>query len=76
MVTVLLFGMIKDIVGNNTLMLHEVNDTDELIDKLHSVYPRLTDSEYVIAVDRNIIQENTKLQQNAEVALLPPFSGG
>ena len=57
-------------------MMHEVNDTNELVDKLQSIYPRLTESNYVIAVDRNIIQENTMLQQNAEVALLPPFSGG
>jgi molybdopterin converting factor small subunit len=76
MITVLLFGMIKDIIGNNALVMHEVNDTNELVDKLQSIYPRLTESNYVIAVDRNIIQENTMLQQNAEVALLPPFSGG
>jgi molybdopterin synthase sulfur carrier subunit len=76
MIKVLLFGMIKDIVGDNTIAVNEVNDTNELINKLHSMFPPLAGAQYIIAVNRDIIQENTALQQNAEVALLPPFSGG
>jgi molybdopterin converting factor small subunit len=40
------------------------------------LYPQLENTECMIAVDRNIIQSNTPLQENTEVAVLPPFSGG
>jgi molybdopterin synthase sulfur carrier subunit len=76
MINILLFGVIKDMAGSNGIMLNEVNDTNELVVKLQAMFPRLTGAEYIIAVDRNIIQENTALGPNAEVALLPPFSGG
>jgi molybdopterin converting factor small subunit len=76
MINILLFGVIKDMAGSNGIMLNEVNDTNELVAKLQAMFPRLTGAEYIIAVDRNIIQENTVLGPNAEVALLPPFSGG
>jgi sulfur-carrier protein len=76
MINILLFGVIKDMTGGNSIMLNEVNDTNELVAKLQAMFPRLTGAEYIIAVDRNIIRENTVLGPNAEVALLPPFSGG
>lgn len=76
MINILLFGVIKDMAGSNGIMLNDVNDTKELVVKLQAMFPRLTGAEYIIAVDRNIIQENTVLGPNAEVALLPPFSGG
>jgi molybdopterin converting factor small subunit len=76
MINVLPFGMIKDITGSNSILLSEVNDTNELIHKLHSMFPKLMEAKYIVAVNRNVIQENTTLEENAEVALLPPFSGG
>ena len=76
MVNVVLFGMIKDITGSNSILLNGVNDTNELIHKLHSMFPPLTEAKYLVAVNRNVIQENTALEENAEVALLPPYSGG
>jgi molybdopterin synthase sulfur carrier subunit len=76
MVNVLLFGMIKDMIGSSSISLHAVNDTNELIKELYTLFPQLTQATFVIAVDRDVIQENTILQQNVEVALLPPFSGG
>ena len=75
-VTVKLFGQIVDAVGSNSTQVDNVADTDELIQNLQLKYPALTNSKYRIAVNRNIIQSNTALQQDTEVALLPPFSGG
>ena len=60
----------------NSFEIDKVADTDELIKKLQSKYPALINAKYKIAVNRNIIQSNTALQQDAEIALLPPFSGG
>jgi Molybdopterin converting factor, small subunit len=76
MINVLFFGMIRDITGSNRMEMPEAGDTNELISNLNSMFPSLTGAKYIVAVDRDIIQNNTRLQQDAEVALLPPFSGG
>lgn len=75
-VTIKLFGQIVDVVGSNSIQLDDVVSTDELVQVLQLKYPALINSKYKVAVNRNIIQSNTTLQQDAEIALLPPFSGG
>ncbi|HVX27995.1 MAG TPA: MoaD/ThiS family protein [Parafilimonas sp.] len=70
------FGQLVDLIGSNCIEVIDVNDTDKLIQQLQSKYPLLKNSKYRVAVNRNIIQSNTILKQDAEIALLPPFSGG
>lgn len=71
-----IFGQLTDITGNSSVTLEDVADTDILIQQLQLKYPGLLQAKYAIAVNKQIIQHTTALQQNAEVALLPPFSGG
>ena len=71
-----IFGQLSDIIGGNSLEMDDIASTDELIKNLQLKYPALANSKYRVAVNRNIIQSNTELQTGAEVALLPPFSGG
>ena len=73
---IIIFGQIADITGTNNIALENVADTDQLIDKLNSSYPSLASAKYAIAVDKKIIKENTPLNNNNTIALLPPFSGG
>ena len=75
-INVKLFGQIAEIVGSNSMQVDDVADTDGLIKSMQLKYPALANSKYRVAVNRNIIQLNTALQQDTEVALLPPFSGG
>ncbi len=70
------FGHLVDIMGSDTIEVADVINSDELISSLQSKYAMLKNVKYKIAVNRNIIQSNTTLQRNAEIALLPPFSGG
>ena len=71
---VIMFGKLADITGNSVSVI--AVDTDSLINILHKDYPALANTKYVIAVDKQIINENTVLNNNSIVALLPPFSGG
>jgi len=71
-----IFGQLSDVIGSNSLEVNGITNTDDLIKNLQLQYPALADSKYRLAVNRNIIQSNTELQTGAEVALLPPFSGG
>jgi len=43
---------------------------------LEEKYPRLKTVQYAIAVNKEVIQQNTILDNDATVAILPPFSGG
>ncbi len=74
--TIKVFGQLHDIVGSNLIEVESAANTDELIQQLQLKYPALKDSKYKVAVNRNIIQSNATLQKDAEIALLPPFSGG
>lgn len=74
--TIKIFGQLVDIIGSNTFQIHDAADTNALVKILETRYPALINSKYKIAVNRNLIQSNTALQQDVEVALLPPFSGG
>jgi len=74
-INIIIFGQLADITGS-TLSLENVTDTNTLVKELHSLYPVLSDSKYVIAVNNKMVNENTILTANSTVALLPPFSGG
>jgi molybdopterin converting factor small subunit len=74
-VEIIIFGQLTDITGSS-LSVESVADTNELIRQLHQRYPALADRKYLIAVNKKAVQENTQLEENSIVALLPPFSGG
>jgi molybdopterin converting factor small subunit len=74
-IKVILFGKLADIAGNS-VSVKNVADTDSLVNALNKDYPALANTKYVIAVDKQVIRENTVLSNNNTVALLPPFSGG
>lgn len=74
-VKIILFGKLADIAGSS-VSVDNVADTDSLVNSLNKRYPELATAKYVIAVDKQIIKENTLLNNRSTVALLPPFSGG
>ncbi|MDP4261349.1 MAG: MoaD/ThiS family protein [Bacteroidota bacterium] len=74
-INIIIFGQLRDLLGKG-LVLNDVADTDSLTRVLNEKYPGLAHSTYRIAVDKEIVTENTLLPQNCTVALLPPFSGG
>lgn len=74
-VRVVSFGKIADILGSKNLEV-EAADTEELQRLLFEKYPRLKEAIFAIAVNRQVVTGTTALPPNAEVALLPPFSGG
>ncbi|MCZ2458763.1 MAG: MoaD/ThiS family protein [Chitinophagales bacterium] len=75
-INVLAFGQIADITGKSELEIFQVNSTGELTQVLEKTYPQLKSGNFLIAVNKKIIQKNTELHNEDTVALLPPFSGG
>ena len=70
------YGRLTDIVGSNGLNPEEVEDTDQLKKKLVFLCPDLSDVDYAIAVNNQIVRGNHPLHKNDVISLLPPFSGG
>lgn len=75
-IQVLFFGQLFDITGQHESIVEGIEDTESLIQFLNAKYPDLKNCKCIIAVDKKIIMENTLLNENSMVALMPPFSGG
>lgn len=71
-----IFGQLKDIFQNENIRIENAQNVEELKKQLQQLFPDLAQKSFVIAVNRKITHENIPLQPNAEIALLPPFSGG
>lgn len=74
-IRVIIFGQLAEITGKS-LVIAGITDTNELVVHLHNNFPALEKVKYKIAVDKKLVNQNTLLTENCEVALLPPFSGG
>lgn len=74
-IELLAFGKIAEVVGDKQ-QLEGITDTASLQDLLQEKYPQLTGLPFRIAVNKVIVSGNTMLQDDAVVALMPPFSGG
>jgi sulfur-carrier protein len=75
-VDIMLFGYMTEIVGKNKITLRNIPNTDQLKLQLHRLYPALKKTPYLIAIDKDIISQNTILKDNHIIALLPPYAGG
>ncbi len=78
-ITVLLFGILKDIIGENSLKLHMENNStiDNLKESLLKEYTKLDSfSNFSVAVNEEYVDLNYILKGNDVVALIPPVSGG
>lgn len=70
------YGRLTDIMGNKRFNPEGVENTDQLKKKLLFLYPDLSDIDFAIAVNNQIVRGNYPLQQDDIISLLPPFSGG
>lgn len=75
-VKVLLFGEATERVGTSKLTALDITTVSALKKWLISEYPNMNDFQFSIAVNKEIVQKDVKLNDQDEVAILPPFSGG
>ncbi len=83
--TILLFGVTKDIVGSPSLSIPTASVTGRSIPKtvrelrsfLNKSYPELGKlSSLAIAVNNSYAQDDDQINSYDEIALIPPVSGG
>ena len=70
------FGKLADILEHKAVLVDHILDTDSLRQALERQFPQIIHVQYLVAVNRKIVTENTILNDDATIALLPPFSGG
>ncbi len=78
-ITVLAFGVAKDIFNAPSIQLELMNDATVMSLKytLEQQYPRLKQlSSYLIAVNNEYALPEDYIHQRDEVAIIPPVSGG
>ncbi|HRN41043.1 MAG TPA: MoaD/ThiS family protein [Vicingus sp.] len=78
-INVIYFGMIAEAIGKNveTLQINSIQpNTDDLTTFFIQQYPVLKNKSFKIAVNQQMATNNTVINENDEIALLPPFAGG
>ena len=78
-INVLLFGISTDLVGATSLefSLDQNATVNDFKHHLQTEYPALSElNSYAIAVNESYAKDDTQLQENDTVAIIPPVSGG
>jgi len=75
-INVLLFGILADKAGTPSVVMRDIRDIDDLMNKLKSQFTFLVNSRYAIAKNQKIVRDNAILSDGDEIAILPPFAGG
>lgn len=70
------FGMVAERIGTTGLEMAHCPDSKGLLELLRAKFPELTTTKFSLAINKKLISGNQEIPENAEIALLPPFSGG
>jgi len=78
-ISILAFGIAKDIFGATSvnIQLDKEATTADLKTLLETKYPRLKQlASYMVAVNNEYAEDNSRITERDEVAIIPPVSGG
>ncbi len=74
-VRVLYFGAAQELTGKSSEKLN-AGDTGSLCRVMLEKYPSMRTLSFRIALNRNLLREESVLMENDEIAILPPLQGG
>jgi sulfur-carrier protein len=75
-IKVLFFGILADITGTRCKHYRDVKSLSDLKFKIYDDFPEVVHYNFRIFINSMINIYNTSLNNNDEVALIPPFAGG
>ena len=71
------FGMIAELIDKSAELIEvEVSEKNDLRSYFELKYPGLKEMNFKIAVNKELVNNVTELEEGSEIALLPPFAGG
>jgi sulfur-carrier protein len=72
-----IFGKLTDIFNSEKYQLNEkVSTVSDLKETLENYFPNLKSLNYLIIINNQNSKESDSIPEGAEIALLPPYSGG
>lgn len=75
-VKVLFFGVLTEVTGTNIKNYRDVKSVGDLKIRIQDDFPEVVHYNFRVSVNNEIIENDPKLNDGDEVALLPPFAGG
>ncbi len=75
-INIIVFGQLYDMTKVAQFTINEVDNTEQLTQKIMERFPLLSEFKFSMAVNKKIVHGNTILNNEDIVALLPAFSGG
>jgi molybdopterin synthase sulfur carrier subunit len=75
-VKVLFFGVLAEVTGTNCKHYQEVKSVSDLKILIQDDFPEVVHYNFRISLNSEIINNDPKLKDGDEVALMPPFAGG
>lgn len=75
-VKVLFFGVLAEVTGTNFKNFRDVKSIGDLKLRIQDDFPEVVHYNYRISLNNEIINNDPKLKEGDEVALMPPFAGG
>ncbi|QDW25706.1 MoaD/ThiS family protein [Pedobacter sp. KBS0701] len=75
-IEIISFGQISEFINHQKIEIDGIADTDAFKQHLEDRFPALKGIKYKLALNKNIVQENTEIKNPATIAVMPPFSGG
>lgn len=74
--TIKAFGILSEKLPASEFEFPYYDTSEELLKALEEKCPELKSLNFILAVDKQVVQESIDLKGSEEIALLPPFSGG
>ena len=75
-IEVISFGRISEFIPNQKLHIAGIETTIGLQNYLEKTFPQLAGMKYKLALNKNLIQQDTEIRNGDRIAIMPPFSGG
>jgi molybdopterin synthase sulfur carrier subunit len=73
---VVVFGVLTDVIGKSSFEMDAPKDTETLLKNLFKDHPFLNNYKFQLVVNNEKAEGNIPLNNQDEIALLPPYSGG
>lgn len=75
-IKILFFGILSEEAAASDIEIEYSGDIEGLKAAVEEIYPSFKQYHYQVSLNRVIDRENRDLQDEDEVAFLPPFAGG
>jgi molybdopterin synthase sulfur carrier subunit len=75
-IKVLFFGVLAEVTKTGFKHYRGISSFNDLKYRIQDEFPEIVHYSYVIALNNELINEYPVLNNNDEIALMPPFAGG